>query len=237
MQPFSGICKCIWILTALFNKGAAMFKHTIVFLIAVQLFSAPFVSAKLYMWTDENGIKRISNTVPPGQVDFQEENEKVTDTTVYNQKIAAPATNQKAPAPPALKVDKPKKHKKTSTKANSKGPVIVPPSDGSYWKCTKYAGKNFDDLMDCAQDSLKIKDYDLSYDCSFCARELRSDDIEAIILNFKANYYSSHNSEDRARAFLIEIISRQIKEQPDEMLVAFKKWVEGGKEVDAFKVK
>ena len=91
--------------------------------------------------------------------------------------------------------------------------------------------------MDCAQDSLKSKIYDRSYDCSYCARELRPDDNEAIILNFKANYYSSHNSEERSRKFLIEIISRRIKEQPSDILVAFKKWVEGGGEVDAFVIK
>ena len=214
-----------------------MFKHTIVFLIAVQLFLVPFVSAKLYMWTDEKGIKHISNAVPADQVNFQEENEIALDPPVYNQEITTPETKPKDPTPPALKVDKPKEHQKSSTGARSKGPVIVPPSDGSYWKCSKHAGKNFEDLMNCAQDSFKSKNFNLSYDCSYCARELRPDDIEAIILNFKANYYSSHNTENRARKFLIEIISRRIKEQPDDILVEFKKWVEGGGEVDAFVIK
>ncbi len=214
-----------------------MFKHIGFFLLAVWLLVTPFVSAELYMWTDEKGVKHISNNVPAGQVNFQKENEKVFDPSIDNQEPAPPEIKPKAPAPPVLKVDKPKKrkkHKKIVRKASSNGPVIVPPADGSYWKCSKYAGKNFGDLMNCAQDSFKSKNFDLSYDCSYCARELSPDDIEAIVLNFKANYYSSHKSEDRARQFLIEIISRQIKEHPDDILVEFKKWVEGGGEVDAF---
>jgi len=214
-----------------------MFKHTIFFLFAVQLLVTPFASAELYMWTDEKGITHVSDTVPDGKVNLQKESEVSFDPPAYKQKITTPEVKPKEPTPPALKVDKPKEHKKISTVASSNGPVIEPPADGSYWKCSMYAGKNFEDLMNCAQDSFKSKEFDLSYDCSYCAKVLSPDDIEAIVLNFKANYYSSHKSEDGARKFLIEIISRQIKEQPDEILVAFKKWVEDGKEVSAFVIK
>ena len=211
-----------------------MFKHIVFFLLAVWLLGTPFVSAELYMWTDEKGIKHISNNIPADQVNYQKENERAFDPTIDNQEPITPEIKSKVPLPPVLKVDKPKKPKKISKKASSNGPVIVPPSDGSYWKCSNHAGKNFEELMNCAQKSFKSKKFNLSYDCSYCARKLNPDDIEAIVLNFKANYYSSHKSEDRARKFLIEIISRRIEEQPDDILVEFKKWVESGKEVDAF---
>jgi uncharacterized protein DUF4124 len=216
-----------------------MFKHTICFLFAVQLLVAPLALSELYIWTDEKGIKHISDTAPADRAKFQKESETAFDPPAYNKETTTPEIKPKKspPAPPSQKVNKPKKQKKVPTEESSNDPVIVAPSDGSYWKCSHHAGKNYKDLMKCAQDNFKSKKFDLSYNCSYCARELRPNDIEAIILNFKANYYSSHKPENTTRKFLIKIISLRLEEQPDDILVAFKKWVEAGKEVDAFVIR
>ena len=95
-----------------------MFRHIIFFLLAVQLLVTPFVSAELYMWTDEKGIKRISNKVPDGQVNYQKENESAYDPLINIQKPKPSEIKSEVPsevqAPPVLKVDKPKKTKKIS---------------------------------------------------------------------------------------------------------------------------
>jgi hypothetical protein len=215
-----------------------MFKLTIFFLFVVQLVATPFASAELYMWTDEKGVKHLSDTPPPGQTDYKKGDEIDFDPPVYDKEKAKPKkVKPKEPPPPAPKAEKPKEPEKTAAEASPDEPVIVPPADSSYWQCSHHAGKNFKDLMDCAEENFKLERFDQAYNCSYCAKELKPDNIEAIVLNFKANYYSSHKTEDIARGFLIEIISRQLEEKPDDTLVAFKKWVEDGKEVRAFKTK